>query len=119
MALHPLKRSLPLVGRIADKVQLTIEEPTANESEAERFLAYIEPFSHVIKYPSFFLEGTGAAQRKWSGNLYEEADTASHASTSYGLLRIWSWRSTLPNWDDALFTSFDFVSLAASDTKSD
>jgi hypothetical protein len=65
--------------RIVSKTQMAIEAPMERESERERFLAYVEPFVHVVEYPSFFLAGTGAAQRRSSGNAYRERDTASHA----------------------------------------
>lgn len=79
VSIAPITSKLPLVNRVISKTQLTVESGAATESEAERFLAYVEPFSHVIRHPSFLFMGTGAAQRRWSGNAFEEADTASHA----------------------------------------
>ena len=70
---------LMMVDRIIAKTQKTIEDPLEGDSETERFMAYVEPFQHVVKYPSFLLAGSGAAQRKWGGNAFEEAGTASHA----------------------------------------
>ena len=74
-----ITENLPLVNRVVDKTQVTIEYGAEKESEAERFLAYVEPFEHVTKYPSFLLAGSGVAQRRWGGNAYGEALSASHA----------------------------------------
>jgi hypothetical protein len=74
-----ISENLPLVNRIVAKTQVITESPTLRESEAERFLAYTEPFSHVMRHPSFFFIGSGIAQRRWGGNVFEEATTASHA----------------------------------------
>ena len=79
LGIDMLTSKLPLVNRVINKTQVTIEHGAERESEAERFLAYVEPFEHVVKHPSFLLIGSGSAQRKWGGNLYEEADSASHA----------------------------------------
>lgn len=74
-----LTSKFPLINRVVRKTQVTIEHGAERESEAERFLAYIEPFEHVVKHPSFLLIGSGAAQRRQGGNAYGEAESASHA----------------------------------------
>ena len=79
LGIDMLTSKLPLVNRVVKKTQVTIEHGAEKESEAERFLAYVEPFSHVIRHPSFLIAGSGSAQRKWGGNLYGEAESASHA----------------------------------------
>jgi hypothetical protein len=67
------------VNRIITRTQKMVDSPLDDREESERFMAYVEPFSHVMRHPVFFVAGSGAAQRKWGGNAYEEADTASHA----------------------------------------
>lgn len=74
-----LTENFPLINRIVSKTQKTAVSSSHSESESERFLAYTEPFSHVFSYPSFFLLGSGVAQRRWGGNAFQEAETASHA----------------------------------------
>lgn len=70
---------LLMLDRLVKKTEVVLEGEIQGESERERFMAYVEPFYHVMEYPSFFLTGTGAAQRKFGGNEYKEGDTASHA----------------------------------------
>ena len=79
VGLDSITAKLPLVNRIVTKTQIVAASGAENESEAERFHAYVEPFEHVLRHPSFFFVGTGVAQRKFDGNALEEATTASHA----------------------------------------
>ena len=74
-----MESDLMMVNRIVKKTQKTFDAPMESDSERERFLAYVQPFQHVVKYPSFLMAGTGAANRKFGGDAYEEAETASHA----------------------------------------
>jgi hypothetical protein len=74
-----LESNLFMVDRIIKKTGVALTAPLEGESERERFLAYVEPFQHVVDNPAFMMAGTGAANRKWGGNLYGEALSASHA----------------------------------------
>jgi len=70
---------LLMLDRLVNKTEIVLEGQVQGESERERFMAYVEPFHHLMEYPSFLFSGTGAAQRKFGGNYYREGDTASHA----------------------------------------
>ncbi len=66
------------VDIVVNKTERTINTPLEDENERARFMAYVDPFRHVAKYPIFFMVGTGAARRKCGGNAYEEGKFASH-----------------------------------------
>ncbi len=74
-----ISSNLPLVNRIVSKTEVTLDKPLEGSSEQERFLAYVQPFDHVLVYPSFLIAGSGITQRRWGGNKYAEAVAANHA----------------------------------------
>ncbi len=74
-----MESDLLMTDRVIRNTEIAVETPLERENERERFMAYIEPFRHVMEHPSFFLLGTGVANRKYGGNAYGEADSASHA----------------------------------------
>ena len=79
MQLGGVNSELLMLDRLVKKTEVVLEGEIQGESERERFMAYVEPFYHLLEYPSFFFSGTGAAQRRFGGNEYGEGDTASHA----------------------------------------
>lgn len=66
------------VDIVVNKTERTVNTPLKDENERDRFMAYVDPFRHVMKYPVFFLAGSGAARRKAGGSAYEENKYASH-----------------------------------------
>jgi len=66
------------VDIVAQKTERTINTPLQEENERARFMAYVDPFKHVVKYPVFLVTGTGMARRKFGGNAYGERVYASH-----------------------------------------
>ncbi len=78
------------VDIVVSKTERTIQNPLGDENERHRFLAYVDPFRHLVRNPSFLLAGTGEARRKWGGKLYGGGSYASHTTLaqayfSYGV----------------------------------
>ena len=74
-----IEYDLFMIERVVKSTEIVVDNPLERDNERERFMAYVEPFRHVSQYPSFFLFGTGVANRKYGGNIFGEADSASHA----------------------------------------
>jgi hypothetical protein len=74
-----LKSDATRVDIIINKTERTINTPLQDDNERHRFFAYVDPFKHIIKYPSFLVAGTGGARSKHGGNQYGELQYASHA----------------------------------------
>jgi hypothetical protein len=50
--------------RLTNRTQAAFEDPLADEREAERVLAYSEPFAHVAEHPRFLVVGDGNVIRR-------------------------------------------------------
>ena len=74
-----LESNIFMVDRVVESTKIAVENPLDRSNERERFMAYVEPFQHVLKYPSFLLMGSGAANRKFGGDDFGEESAASHA----------------------------------------
>jgi hypothetical protein len=74
-----LKSDATRVDIIINKTERTLNTPLEDDNERHRFLAYVDPFKHIVKYPSFLIAGTGVARGKHGGSHYDESKYASHA----------------------------------------
>jgi hypothetical protein len=90
--------NLFMIDRVVTTTRAVIEAPTAGRSERERFLSYVEPFSHLLENPSWIIAGTGRSSERLArrGNLgadllVDERGRATHSAFSiayycFGLL---------------------------------
>jgi hypothetical protein len=74
-----LKSDATRVDIIINKTERTINTPLQDDNERHRFFAYVDPFKHLAKFPSFLIAGTGVARGKHGGHRYDESKYASHA----------------------------------------
>jgi hypothetical protein len=92
------RSELFMIDRVVATTRTAIEAPAVGRSERERFLSYVEPFSHLLENPSWVFAGTGRSSERLSrrGNLgadllVDERGRATHSAFSiayycFGLL---------------------------------
>jgi hypothetical protein len=80
---------LLMIDRVVATTRTAIEAPSVGRSERERFLSYVEPFSHLLDNPSWVVAGTGRSSERLArrGNLgadllVDERGRATHSAFS-------------------------------------
>ena len=64
--------------RLVNRTEAIFDDPMADDREAERLLAYVDPFSHLAENPQFMFLGEGVGIQK-TGQPFENAGRPDHA----------------------------------------
>lgn len=72
--------------RLTNRTEIMLNAPLESESEAERLLAYVEPWHHMFEHPRFILFGEGVSIRYSSSaaTMPEQVGQATHATFAMG-----------------------------------
>jgi hypothetical protein len=80
------KSELFMIDRVVKTTQTALEAPTEGRAERERFLSYVEPFSHIVEHPSWVFAGAGRSSQRLARRgrldgdvLIDERDRATHS----------------------------------------
>jgi hypothetical protein len=81
------RSDLFMIDRVVTTTRQALEAPTVGRAERERFLSYVEPFSHLVENPSWVVAGTGRSSERLARRgslgadlLVDERGRATHSA---------------------------------------